>query len=169
MFLELVVMCATTIFIYMNGPGIIKNAVVDRYNRFTKLNKFVSTQYKNRRCKTFCISCELVGKAMYLSFIQWLNNSVTQLDKNTYLVNYVLKNRLYTMVVKPCGGPTPVLLVTDEDGEDVTDRVVPYIGPKNDFHGEKLTPKFFNTIQLNFETSFGDTIIFNEPDILEIC
>lgn len=158
---------ATVIFFQYNGPEIVKNTILDRYTRFNKLNKFVKHRYNNR-CRAFYVTCEIIGKSLYLSFVQWLNNSVKHIDKNTYTVNYILKGRKYTMLVKPSSGPPPILLVFDENGDDVTDKVVPYIGPQNDFHGQTLTPDFFGVKQLNFETSMGDTLLFEQGEKLTI-
>lgn len=154
---------AIAAFVKFDGP----EAVMYRYRRFRKLNKFVAGRYKNC-CRIFCVSCELVGKSMYLTFVQWLNNSVEKIDKHRYTINYTIKGKPYTLVVKPINGPSPVLLVTDENGNDVSDHVIPFIGPQHDFHGAKITPQFLGYKSLTLETAFGDSSHFGETDVLHI-
>lgn len=98
----------------------------------------------------------MLFKALYISFIQYLNNSVKKLDKNIYEVTYVINGRLYKLIIIPTRGPAPILQISDERGEDMTDKILPYMGPQYNWHGNKyLTPGFFNCRELNFELADG--------------
>jgi len=59
------------------------------------------------------------------------NNSsnVTKLDKGLYEVYYKIKGRRYRMLVSPERGPPKITHITDNNGEDVTDTVLPFMGP----------------------------------------
>lgn len=152
-------------FMYKSGAiKTVGTVVSDRIHRFRKLNNFVRGRYNNR-CRALCISVELVCKALYLTLIQWLNNSVTQIDKNKYTVSYVVNGRKYTMIVSPPRGPCPILLAMDENGDDISDRVIPCIGPKHDC---VLTPEFFGMEQLTLETSFGETMVVGRNEEIKV-
>ena len=91
-----------------------------------------------------------------------MNNSIIKLDKNTYILSYILHDNEYKMVIKIARGPSPILSIKNEDNKDLTDIILPYLGPKNDWHNNKFTPKFFNCKSLSFELSNGEIIKFHE-------
>jgi len=155
------------IFIGLGGHTIVKETVMDKYRRFRSLNKLVSSQYKNI-CMILWVSIQLICKSLYLSFVQWINNSVVKVDKHRYEVSYLINGRLYKMVVKPVRGPAPILLVTDEECNNVTDLVIPYMGVQRDFHGVKITPQFLGYKELTLELDSGETIVLDETEVLRL-
>jgi hypothetical protein len=110
----------------------------------------------------------MVCQASWYSFLQVINNSVEKLDKGKYRVNYVVDGKLYKMVVKSRRGPPSVLLVCDDQGEDVNTLVIPYLGPEENFHGSKLTPKFFGRKSLTFELFDTRSVTFEENDTIKL-
>jgi hypothetical protein len=70
------------------------------------------------------------------------------------------------MLIKPSRGPSKVLLVSDNTHEDISYKILPYLGPRDDFHGCVYTPKFFDHSELVFEMSNGDEKIFQEDDCI---
>ena len=61
------------------------------------------------------------------------------------------------MIVKPRRGPNPILQIINDTKEDVTNIVLPYLGPNFDWHGNKLDSSFFNSKVLTFEMADGST------------
>jgi len=100
--------------------------------------------------------------------LQYLNNSIVQIDKKTYEVTYVIRGKTYKMLVKPKKGPRKVLLVSDEKQEDVSYIIFPYLGPEENFHGKKMTPKFFGKEELVFQLSSGVEKVFRENEMIGI-
>ena len=92
---------------------------------------------------------------------------VETLECGNYLVSYVIDQTVYKMFVKKKKGPKKVLLIHDDQQSDVSELIFPYLGPNDNFHGIKYTPKFFNKKELIFEFSNGDERIFRNTD--EIC
>lgn len=95
------------------------------------------------------------------SIVQHLNNEVfVDLKYKLYGNNYIY--RLYLnndpMIIRN-------LYVTDENGEDVTERVVKYMGPNYDFHGVDMTPEILGYKSLNIhEQTYSK--IFRDNDII---
>ena len=110
----------------------------------------------------------MIIKILWIYIIQYFNNSVILIEGNKYIITYVIKGRLYKMLVKPCKGPSKVLLITDENHEDVSNIVCPYLGPEENFHYTLFTPKFFNKKELVFELSNGSEKIFSENENITI-
>ena len=150
----------TGVFIYFDGYKISKNIVVSRYNKLKNLKDLVSTRNKNMFI-IFWICLSLIFKSLYINMCQKLNRSVIQIDKNSYEITYVISGHIYKIYVKPVRGPKPVILITDENEEDVTDIVVPYLGPHANCHGNIHTPLFFKREKLIFELSDGNSLQFN--------
>lgn len=110
----------------------------------------------------------MILKAMYISFLQYMNSTIVRIDKKTYEVTYVLNGKRFKMIVKPKRGPSDVLLICDENQEDVSDVVGPYLGPEDNFHGHKYNPNFFNRKSLTFEMFDGREITFTEKEIINL-
>lgn len=148
-------------FVYFDVYNITKYTVVPKWNRFKKLNRMVSTNYKGF-FKILFISLCIIIKAVWVNIIQYMNNTLIKIDKNTYIVTYVINGNIYKMKVKPKRGPSRVLMVTDENNDDISDSIMPYIGPEQDFHNKIYNSVFFNKKEIVFQMSNGDEKIFKD-------
>lgn len=155
------------LFYAVDGVTIVKNTVMDRYRRFKKLNNLVATKYKHR-CMIILISLQMVCQAMWYSFLQWMNNSVRKLENGVYEITYVIQGRRYKMLVKPVGGPSPIFLAVNENDDDVTNQLLPYIGVQNDFHKSDITPRCLGYKELTLEMFNGESKFFKEKDSLNL-
>lgn len=152
-------------FFYRSGCGdVIKDAVSLKISRWKKLNSLVSTT-ENNRLMIAIISFKLIFKTIYVVLIQYMNNSVKRIDNKTYELTYVINGRMYKMIVIPKRGPAPVLLITSELTEDLTNRILPYMGPQYDWHGFKFNTQFFGCKSLTFEMGDGSEVT-HENEIL---
>lgn len=81
--------------------------------------------------------CFLVGRIliryMYFRLIQRVYP--TMAIAGGYRVRYLLNDRVYTIVIKKKRGPPRVMYAMDDQGKDVTETVLGYLGPNEDFHG----------------------------------
>lgn len=140
---------------------ICKDSSIYKYKKFRKINKLVATNYKGI-FTIFWISLCMIFKVLWLYIIQYFNSTVIYIQDNKYIITYVIKGKIYKMIIKPNRGPSKVLIVSDENHEDVSHLVFPYIGPEENFHSSLFTPNFFNKKELVFELSNGCEKIFNE-------
>lgn len=143
------------------------NAIVTRYRKFRELNKLVSSQYKTITMILWVSFC-MVAKMYWIRFLQWANNTVVYLDNKTAIVSYVLNGKLYRIVLKQRRGPCNILLVTDEENNDVSEEIISYMGPSQDWHGREFTPNFWKKNSLTFETGDGMTKTFTNNEIITI-
>lgn len=143
------------------------NKILINYEKWKKLNKLVSTKYDSTlMCKL--VSVSMIFKSYYLSFIQYINNSVVKIDKNTYEVSYIINDKLYKMIIKPKRGPIPILSVINEYDSNITDEILPYLGPYNNWLNIKYTPNSFNYNLLKFELSSGEIKIFKNLENIDV-
>ena len=153
-------------FIRMEGLTIITSQLCLKYQRWKSLNNLVSTQHRTAWA-VFYHSLRLLCKVFYISFLQYMNSTVVKLGRNKFLVTYVVSGKVYTMIVKPVRGPSPVLQVIDDKEEDVTEKVLPYLGPRYDWHGSKFDfPSTFDSANLTFNLASGDVVTCTDSDNL---
>lgn len=155
------------IFYNLDGYSIVREHIVSKYRQFRELNKLVATTYKPFS-QILWVSICMVAKMYWINFLQWSNNTICKIDAKTVVVSYVLNGRLYKLVVTPRKGPNNVLLVLDNDNNDISDLVLPYMGPNQDWHRKEFTPYFWNKKSITFELSTGEQKTFTEHDTIEL-
>ena len=138
-----------------------------KLEKWKKLNELVSTKYDGYFTILWVSIC-MITKALWINILQYLNRSITKIDKKTYELSYVLNGKLYKILINNKTGPRKVILVSDETQTDISYLITPYLGPKEDFHGSDITPKFFNRKELIFELSNGEEKIFKHNDSIII-
>lgn len=143
----------------------ITNTVKIKYDKWLLLNDMVSKKHDSRIMITL-ISISMILKKFYLEFLQYINNSVVKINKNTYEVSYIINNKLYKMIVKPERGPKSITNILDENEDDITHEIEPYLGPNNDFHGHKFTPKFFCKKNIIIYKHGDEKIIFEDDEMI---
>ena len=125
-------MCLASCFMfcYLGGHTIVISSIKDRYSRFRQLKQLVGSSIVTTHKTNYKIKAQIlwgcliiITKALYISFIQYMNNTVKKIGNNTYAVNYVVNGRIYTMVVVPKKGPRDILQIIDECNNDVTDII----------------------------------------------
>ena len=154
-----------TFFLFLEGHIVIYKRSLYYYNKYQSINTLVKTQYSNSYVILYVV-CTLILKALYITLCQVLNKTLVKLDNNQYELTYVIKGKLYKMIVNPTVGPSNVLLITDSDDNDMTDIVSPYLGPTDNFFGTSIKPTFFKVKTLTFELSNGKHKTFNSNDYL---
>jgi len=130
------------------------------YRKWKTLNNALSIGTSSKYT-IFVKSIKILCFTLYIWLCQWLNKTVVKIGKNTYEINYVLKGKLYKVVVVSKGGASPVLQVIDDLNQDVTKNILMYMGPSYDWHNSHFSPEFFGTQSLTFELIDGSEVIFN--------
>jgi hypothetical protein len=151
----------------LDGHIIIYQVAKSKYEKFKQLNKLVSSQYKNVFSIIWVSIC-LILKMYWINFLQWANKTVEYTKDRNIIISYVINGRLYKLVVKNKRGPNDILLITDENSNDLTDTIIPYMGLNRDWHNRDFSPKFWDKKSLCFELSTGDFKTFNEHDVITV-
>ena len=155
------------LFLKLDGINIVREYITIKKNKLKSLYELVSTRHTSRFMIIF-ISCKMLSQAFYQNLLHYLDNSISKIDKNKYELKYVINGKLYKKIIKPDRGPIPVISVINENGCDVTEEILPYMGPNNNFHNEKFSPKFFGYNKLIFEMLNGSIFIFHSSEDIYI-
>lgn len=155
------------LFIKYEGPERFYDLAIIKYNKWKSLNGLVSSKYTSYLMIKFT-SLIMLFEREYLKVIQYLTDSTKKIDKHTYEVSYIINGKFYKMVVNPCRGPCPIIQILNEYKIDVTEMVVPYLGPNNDFYGKNFFPEYFGFKKLTFELLNGEMKIFNDRETINI-
>jgi hypothetical protein len=141
--------------------------VASNYEGLQLLYKFHYQKEKNvfqSLCKTF----KTVAWVAYVFAYQKVAKNVESVGRNEYDVHYVLGNSLYKVRVRTRRGPPnkKVLQVIDENDNDATAAIVPYLGPLEDWHGGVYTPSSLSFESLTFNLSNGMSATYQKDDPL---
>lgn len=156
-------------FLYSNRNYMIKKyeSGVHYTHQFKRINNLVATNHKGR-ITILIVSIGMVLKMLWIYIIQYFNNSVCSIGNNKYVVTYVIKGKVYKLVVKVNRGPSKILYIYDENNENISRLVQPYLGPEEDFHKCLFSPSFFNKKRLQFELFDGTCFEFSENDNISL-
>jgi hypothetical protein len=90
---------------------------------------------------------------------------VSKVGDSHFEVRYTVAGREFRMIAEPATGPPPFFEIRDHTGKDITDKIVPYIGPSWDWHGKAVTPRFFGVASIIFLCDTADHK-FDEYEVL---
>lgn len=157
MYQYLLLFCCT-MFWYLDGINIVHKNFI----RLKKLNNFlISYDKKNNICKLLYIVFSIIFRSLYISFIQKINRNVKKLSSKKYEITTIIDGKIYKFFIKPKRGPSNILQIIDDNDNDVTDEIIPYI------HNIVINPEILGYSSLTFNLSNGDTLIYeNNTDII---
>lgn len=97
---------------------------------------------------------------IYQRFIQEKHSSnVEQIDDKHFIVNYKINNKNYKMIVKIKKGPNNIYTVLKDDGDEITNKILPYLGPNHDWsHNINPHTYFFPNEKITINYTNGKTI-----------
>lgn len=165
MYTEIFIAFGAFLFWRTEAYLVIKNKITKEINKFKKVNLLVSS-IKKKKSTIIWVSLKLIFQAIYISFIQYMNSSVKHIDNKTSELTYVINGRIYKMIIIRKRGPSPILQISNNFENDVTDQILPYMGPQYDWHGNKFTPEFFGYSSLTFELGNGTEYTYQTNDSL---
>lgn len=146
------------LFFMIGGTDVIREII----KRKARQLRFAKTMFPIVKSMVF-----ILLKTLYLSFIQYMNTSIVKIDNDTYVLSYVIEGILYRTIITPSKLGHPVLLVSDNASNDVSDIVLPYLGPSYNWHGLALTPASLGFDRLIFEMSDGNELVFEKKEPLK--
>ena len=140
----------------------------DAYSGCKGLVQLVKEQQENKSTlRAIATTIKILLQAV-IAKLRLISDIKSLDDRRTYELQYSVKGRQYKMLMKPSRKPHPVLRVVNDKGHDVTDIIIPYMGPNHDWHYVEFTPKFFNEDVLVFELHEGTLKEFKVDDIISL-
>ena len=151
--------------------GIISSIVFISFYITNKNNIIIKVMSKNSKNKKILYNKLYVFLKNYckLYIFQYLNKSITKVDNKVYILSYILNGKIYKIVIKNnYRSYIPLLQISDENNEDITENILPYVGPNMDFHNILLTPDFFVYKKMTFQLDNGEELTFKENEIIKL-
>jgi len=120
--------------------------------------------------KAFQKTIQTIAWVVYLLLYQKIYKNMVVVKKNEYDIHYVYHGQLYKIkIFSPSAlKRNKVLMISNENSEDVTQDIIPYLGPKHDFHSMVYRPENFKSTELFFHLSNGNTVKFSEKEEIVI-
>lgn len=138
----------------------LKNA----YNKYKGVRSLVilGGGYKN----IFLGTMTLLYKTAWHALLSFMNNTVSKFDNNRNVINISTGGKLYSILVKNDRKPDSILQVIDENCDDVTNKVLPYLRFKQILID--LTPQDLGYNELQILTIDNDPVDIkgDEPIII---
>ena len=139
------------------------------WSGFAQLYSFYHNRHHETIMNSVLHTVRTVTWIFYLCIYQRITRNIVWVNKNEFDIHYVFADKLYKLRIKTKRGPCHtrrVLQVINDKDEDITENILPYIGPYNDWHGLKYTPKDFDAGHITFNMNNGDVVFFEEPDCI---
>jgi hypothetical protein len=147
-----------SVVLYLTGkPTHLYTKATNIHRKWLRLKRLVSST-ENDITKIYSTTSKMVFQLMCIEIVNYFkHDSTRRVDKNTYEVSYELNSKSYKMLITPHRGPPRVIQVIDHDNIDITELVLPYLGPKFDWHGHFIKPSFFNITSMSLNWADGTT------------
>ena len=136
---------------------------------FIRFYKYLSHKNHDDHVKTITQLIYSSWDILKMLFCQYiLNLQCIPISKHIYDIQYQMHFRVFKLRVNYKKGPSPYLHFYDEKtNNDVTELIMPYIGPNHDFHGISYTPKDFGITKLKVEYLNGNSYVFTADEIIK--
>lgn len=120
------------LFVYYLSPHIQSGYrfVCDKYEQGKKFKEVIAKDKSNLYIIGMMLSTLItVGYIMFISYIQSFITSfcVKEVSKNTYQLTLFVKNKLLKFRVKIPRGPSRILQILDNNNNDITKEIEPYL------------------------------------------
>lgn len=89
-------------------------------------------------------------------------------NKKYIKISYKYNDKSYFYLLKVPRGVTPLKTIEDEEGNDVSDVISPYLGPNLDCHNVSIYPRDFGYKSLKITTIFDKIVVFAEDEKISL-
>ena len=105
----------------------------------------------------------------YIKYEYFKNDhSIIKYDRKRFLLTYKYNENIYKILIKHSNLPNTILCVLNHLDEDITEEFTQMLGPGFDFHGQDITPDFFNTNFIKIVYIDDKNKLFFTDDIIRI-
>jgi hypothetical protein len=111
------------------------------------------------------------GMSFYSSIVSLFYTIPFKISDTVWGINYLYNNKLYTITFPISKVPDTSIIKVNTEKEDT--NIHKYLGPNNDFHGAKLTPKLMGYKSITITYFRGEdletkTKTFGEDEVISL-
>jgi len=137
-----------------------RNKIKNVYQAYKAFKGVIDPENKKNCCTVLFDICKFGYTIYTLKPVESFNNHVK--------IPYEYKDKEYFLLLKKPRGIIPIDTITDENGNDVFETVLPYLGPNLDCHGAALFPCDFGLKKLTIRNMNEKEWVFEEDDKISI-
>jgi len=100
--------------------------------------------------KIFTITKEYALLKLREWAMNYLYTGKIEMKDNVYTLTYFIGQKEYKAVFKGKRGPNKITKILNKNDEDITDRILAYMGPTHNFHNIPTSPKMLNLDECRF-------------------
>jgi hypothetical protein len=152
------------------------------YTSFTQVKKtctkiqVMNKQLSEKNIHLFPIIKNFVSsyiKYILTNCLQKYNLNIVKNNNKLYEIFYVIDGNTFCFKVNKKKGPSDILMITTKENNneydlDITDKVLMYMGPNQDFYGIQTNTKDLGYGNITFYLSNGDEKLFNENEFINL-
>ena len=145
----------------------LQNYISQKINDYKKIYEFFYKMSGNNHFKTIkrIIDSTLMIIKMFICQ-SMIDIQCTQIHKHVYDIQYQIHLKQYKIRVHHKKGPSVYEHFYDQDGNNITYDILPYLGPNQDFHGISYTPNDFGFLNMTIEYQDGNKKLFEKHEII---
>ena len=130
----------------------VRDKALENFKNAKAMYLYLYHVHDGSHVKTLCHIAGVSFEICKVYLTQTIFHNSTRIRKNVYDIEYAIGCKRYRFHVHYKLGPSRFRKFTTEDNVDISEMIFPYVGPNDDFHGIKYTPKDFgyNTIHVHY-------------------
>ena len=101
-------------------------------------------------------------------WVSYLTCPIVEKQNNNYIITYIYNMKEYKIQCKKNRNRIHILYIKDENDNEISDKVKPFMGPFLDFHGISTSPSFLGYDKLSFHMLNGEKKIFFYNEIISL-
>lgn len=142
-----------------------KDKFVTIYNIYNTYKNSIEND-KNKKISHCSLFCSLLYTVLsyYPMRYMYKRNLPEKFNRKYIKISYKFNGKTYFYLLRVPRGVTPLKSIEDENGNDISEFIIPYLGPNLDCHNISICPKDFGYKSIKISTIFDKVIVFEEDD-----
>jgi hypothetical protein len=133
-------------------------------DKINELYNSVKLQHKTVP-KSLFHTTKIIIQSYTNSLFDKKDHAKIKIDKDKIIISYFFKNKKYKIPINSRKKPNNIISIKNENDEDITDYILPFMGPSLDFHNQSIKPIDLNLNKMIINTITGQ-LIFNSNDYI---
>lgn len=144
----------------------VKGSLAQKITEIQSMYDYLYHVHHKNHFKTMTHIAQSSYHLVHVYLTQYIFHNSKRIGKNLYEIEYTINCKPYRFLVKYKTGPSKYKKFLQSSGQDVSDRIFPFLGPNDDFHRIAYAPKDFGYETLTVEYLNGDVREFKVHDTI---
>jgi len=154
------------LFVLWMAESIIMQTIINMFLLHYEKNRDIIKSLRATWLLFYTMTTALIEQKIEQKF----HKNLVKVSKNRYDLRFIYGCNTYKIRIRtnPCDGEDKpyIISILNENKADITDDIMPYAGPNNDFFRIPYTPTDFNCELLCFVLSTNETFYFSKHEFI---